>query len=647
MFAHLRSSGLLLALLGLVLLTGRWANSADSPAPPEKDATISGKVVDADGQPVANARISVRKSEWDRDTLSSTTSVVCETNTAADGSFRLEPLEAAFRHLDDLLIEAEGYAPQYVNHDMLVTYPGGDFDLGTIQMNPGCVVTGQVLDVDGQPCANAPVTFRVVRYYLGHTITDITSNETVATDEQGRFRTPPLAVGTAIFTVHAPERQVAYQMLATEPRGELALPEPIRLEQDVPLPVQVVDEAGRPIEGVTIRTGFDIHATTDADGRFVLRGFGPEARLQVRMAKDGYAFVNLGVKVGPEGVTRREVGADDDVQPITTKDFVVTMPHVAWIEGDVLDADTGEPVNLDKVVLCTFVRQPNGEILLNGCTVSRFEQPTPGHFRVPYSRPDEYHLTISAQGYHDGEAFTPVLSDLQPVSGLVAKLKPKSKESAPQLTKQRITGTVTCNGRAVESGWVGLWIVARPRNTPNAYVLRGRTTSGWGGKASAAKIHDGQYSLDVRLQGFGYYVVVDEPGHAITQVGPLRIAANETKHIDIECVAGGAIAGRVNNVPAAWRGNLWAIAFTGSGVRAETRVAADGAFTFERLPPGRYGLKVGHDGYQDADVPGHEGLASVPADAWGKISDPWRHSVRVKLASGQTVDGVELELPGE
>ena len=164
---------------------------------------------------------------------------------------------------------------------------------------------------------------------------------------------------------------------------------------------------------------------------------------------------------------------------------------------------------------------------------------------------------------------------------------------------------------------------------------------------SSAPIRDGAYTLDVPVQGDGFYVVVEEPGHGITQVGPLKVGVNERKKLDVACVGGGALRGQVKNVPEGWQGNLWAVAFSRSAVRAETRVADDGTFAFDALPPGRYGLKVGHDAYKDSEVPGRNGLQSIPEDAWNKISDPWKRAVKATVTAGQTTEGLELELPAE
>ena len=73
--------------------------------------------------------------------------------------------------------------------------------------------------------------------------------------------------------------------------------------------------------------------------------------------------------------------------------------------------------------------------------------------------------------------------------------------------------------------------------------------------------------------------------------------------VDIAVTDGGAIEGRVENVPAAMAGQVWVIAFDATILRREALVSADGTFRLEDLPPGRYGLKAGHDAYTDPHVP--------------------------------------------
>ena len=49
---------------------------------------------------------------------------------------------------------------------------------------------------------------------------------------------------------------------------------------------------------------------------------------------------------------------------------------------------------------------------------------------------------------------------------------------------------------------------------------------------------------------------------------------------------GGAIEGRVENVPATMAGQVWVIAFNDTIARSEALASIDGTFRLEDLPPG-------------------------------------------------------------
>ena len=222
-------------------------------------------------------------------------------------------------------------------------------------------------------------------------------------------------------------------------------------------------------------------------------------------------------------------------------------------------------------------------------------------------------------------------------------MKKKAAGVRPTVPQQRISGIVTRNGRPVKTGWVGLWAMRRKQNVVNAYILRGRTVIGDPIAYARAPIRDGKYSLDVPFQDKEWYVVAEEPGQPLTQIGAIAVELNEQKTLDIACTAGGSIAGRVQNVPQGWRGHLWIVAFTKTGIRYETRVREDGSFLLVCLPPGEFGLKVGHDAYDDPDIP-HD-LRHVTKEGWDKLDDPWKGAKIVNVKPDRAASGIELELP--
>jgi hypothetical protein len=417
---------------------------------------------------------------------------------------------------------------------------------------------------------------------------------------------------------------------------------PIIVERDVPIYGTVTDVQGKPIAAAAVAAyPVSSQTTSDAEGKFVLSGFGANPRFQLQVTKYGYAPVNWMVKRSDDGFQWREIrGNGQEDGP--AKELSVAMKPVAWIEGEAADEATGEPVRLDRVVLCLFERKANGEVVLNGCRSSSFEQPQDGRFRVAYSTPEEYHLTFSAKGYHDAEAFTPKVDALAPIDGIRVGLRKKTPGAKPSLPQQTITGTVTDHGRPIKTGWVGLWSMRRLPNVVNADIMRGRTVAGDPIIHASAPIQDGMYDLAVPFQGDAVYLVVESPGRAPTQIGPLEVALGEAKSLDIACVQGGAIQGVVEDRPSGWKDDLWVVAFTDAGVRVETRVLPDGTFSLPNLAPGRYGLKVGHDAYRDSEVPRGP---NISAEAWNTPAEPWKRAVTVDLAVGEQRDGIVLKLP--
>ncbi len=596
--------------------------------------TLSGTVVDAEGAVVSGAR--ARVNTWEGKLLAECVSDV-------NGRFRLGPLEAVYRHPFDVIVEADGFARQYVPSGTYSVFPNADSDLGLVRLDRGCAFTGHVLDHDGTPVADALVECVVDRHYRGNTVLPIGPSQTVRTDANGRFHTPPLSVGERQLLVRAPHRQVAGLTLPDVPRGEESLA-PIRLERDVPIYGTITDSRGNPIVGAEIEANYDGDRTTsDTAGRFVLSGFGSNPRFQLQVKKDGYVFINWGVKGSDDGLRWHEVGGDPkDLGPVKQLDIV--MSREAWIEGEAVDEATGLPVRLDQIVLCFFERKPDGEVVLNGCRASRFEQPQEGQFRVAYSTPGEFHLMFSAKGYHDAEAFTPQVETLAPIEGIRVKMRKKDLDSQPTIHRQIVSGTVTDHGLPVETGWIGLWAIRPTLEVVNAHIMRGRTVTGDPIVHASAPIRDGKYSLTVPFQGDAFYLVAESPARAPTQIGPVAVALGEQKSLDIEWIDGGEISGTVNGRPAEWEDDLWVVAFTDTAIRAEARVKRDGTFSLANLPPGRYGLKVGHDAYRDSEVPHHP---NISADHWRTNADPWKRAKTVEVTAGQKRREILLELPAD
>ena len=417
-------------LAAISVMSWRLATAGEGESKPNAalpPGTLSGKVVDPDGKPVAVRRVWVET--WDDKMQDS--KLLADARSGPDGRFRLGPVEPIYRHPFPILIEAEGYARQYSHLSMKGSYsifPGADFDLGEIRLARGRVFAGQVIDADGKPLRDGDVIAEIYVRELGHTVGDLGPDYHCATDSDGRYRTPPLPVGDLSVSIQSPNRKLAYVGCPVAPGGEQVL-KTLHLECDVPIAGVVSDELGNPIARASIyAAGHQL--TSGMDGKFTIHGFGPKPRFQLNVSKDGYVPILWGVKVEDDGI-HWDSGRDANSKGML-KQLAVTLVPAAWIEARAIDAETGKPVHVDKVVRCFFERKPSGEAVLSGCWSPAFEQPETGLIRIPYQAASEYHLTVSAAGYHDGEAFTPKVTRLQPIVGIEIKLKKNAPWDKPR-----------------------------------------------------------------------------------------------------------------------------------------------------------------------------------------------------------------------
>jgi hypothetical protein len=328
------------------------------------------------------------------------------------------------------------------------------------------------------------------------------------------------------------------------------------LKPDRPIHGLVRNEQGEPISDIEVSAN-GIAVKTDQQGRFVLRGLGEDATFQLKVFVDGYAPIDWGVTATPDGFEYVEVGEKPSIagsqnaeaykkamEEITVRvpSLQITLQREAQIQGHVVDAVTNEPVTISRIVLCTFTRKENGEVVLDGCRIPRFAQPEPGRFSVGYFYPTEYHLTVSAEGYDDAEAFTPRVDSLEPINGIVVRMRRKSEaaESGAKLNPQ-IRGIVTDEAIPLEGARIALWTVPQETNAVNAKIVRRRTTTGDGYVFASQPLDRGSFSLDVPYQSDDWYLLVETPRRIVALKGPIAIGAGETKSVELKTRASGGL----------------------------------------------------------------------------------------------------------
>lgn len=599
-----------------------------SPGSENRKGTFSGRVVSIEGQPVAGARVTLERPEL----------APIETTSGPDGRFRLGPLDPMFRERS-LMIDAAGYARECRTE--VTVYPNIDNDLGEIVLWHGRHVRGQVLGVDGKPCANAAIFVKSLRHYLCHSVTRI-GTWNVRTDSQGNFETPPLPLGQADLQIFVPGCRLADEYRLIVPGTSDVELGTIRMEKDYPLVGLVVDEHGKPIEGANVACFPDPRpdVTSDKQGRFSIRGFGPGLGFSLGVTKKGYYEADKGFKF-------------DDLPIKQTPAVTVTLLRADALQVQVVDADDGKPVVIQSVGQCDAVRLPDGKIERIRCRGVTFDKSKIGEFRVPISRRGGFVLTVTAEGYNSAEEFVPA-STATPSAPLVIRLRKEDASRRDQAAAGRTTashgrlhGKILRHGKPVPGAWVSLWpAFAKEENLVNATVLRGRGVPHLAyGFLRCLTRADGTYAIDLPDPG-RWYVMAETPQGTPAIAGPLTTRAKEDRTLDIVCTEGGTIRGRIGNVAPDVLPLLWVVAFDQGIFKTEVRVSADGTFTIADLPPGEYGLKVGHDGYREPDLPWGRFRQRADMDKlFNTLATPWNDAKVVHVAAGKTTERVELGLP--
>jgi hypothetical protein len=258
---------------------------------------------------------------------------------------------------------------------------------------------------------------------------------------------------------------------------------------------------------------------------------------------------------------------------------------------------------------------------------------------------------VKAEGYIEGELFLGQVAAKKNISGLVIKLRREGRGADDDHV--RLSGAVTRDGQPVRFGRVGAWWQRNEFDRVNAGMQRGRTVPAPRFEMLSTPVRpDGTYAIDdLKLHPGNpgrWFLVLEEPGHAPAVFHPPTLKPGDRERtIGLAAVEGGSIAGRVEHVPPAMAGQVWVVAFNENVIRREARAGRDGVFRIDGLPPGRYGLKAGHDAYRDPHIPTIPpfGQKRTPEELalWKKLAEPWQGAVEATVESGATVSGLVLD----
>ncbi|HEX2254414.1 MAG TPA: carboxypeptidase-like regulatory domain-containing protein, partial [Thermoanaerobaculia bacterium] len=499
-------------------------------------AAITGRVVDAAGRPLDEAR--VWWTETDRRPGPGLAAGLRQREPAAvsgaDGAFSLADLASGRRMT--LLFAREGFLPAWIagarapNEQPLV-----------VVLEPAATLRGRVETVDGEPVPGARVALRPAPPPPGTVGVEMRRSENTAdarAGADGTFSFAEVAPGGVLLEAQAegflPAEAVAVEVPAAEEIADVRLV----LDPGAQVRGRVVTRGGEPVAGASLRIG-PAGALTDAEGRYRMAGVALGVKALV-LTHPAYRRLLREVDVRP-GVNEVDLTAEEGLA----------------VSGRVRD-ETGAPSPGAVVTL-----RNRGE---RGPRALAATADGDGRFRVLAVVDGRYDLEAEAPG------FAPVLHpevvavDGNDVAGLQVVLR-----RGATLTG-RVRGVDLEHLAALE---VTAERAGRPAR-PGALDYRGHYR--------IPHLEPGDWHLRARLDG----------GRREAAAWVTIAPGDDEVERDLELAAGLVLDGRVvfegGALPRAQ------VSLRGLDLVADRNVASDhrGAFRLENLEPGRYRLEVVH-----------------------------------------------------
>jgi protocatechuate 3,4-dioxygenase beta subunit len=544
-----------------------------------------GRVVTASEQPIAGARVSVRRDAGGdmrsrmRMLLFGSEETVFEGVTGADGRFEVRDLPAGSWSLE---ARASGYAALTVP-GLTVPEGAGSTDFGTLMLPAGVAVEGYVVDPRGRPVEGAEVnavdgamSVAMMRFGGRQNAANAADTPAAITGADGYFRIEDRRAGE---TINLDASRAGYARSAA-PGVRVPSEEPVRIVLQPASAVEgrVVDGDGKPVAGARVvviptdrRGGFQVKdGTSDDSGAFRVEDVPPGAA-EARTIALGFQ---------PSYLSNLEVRAGQDLKGVE-----IVLAAGAVVEGRVL-SPSGRPVA--------------------GADVRVFEAEEGGGRRF-------FSMPIMAQSDGEGryrlEGVAPGTRTLQAehksYRRAVRDLEVRPGENTLDLS---LEGGAEVRGRVVdESGTpvpgarVSLHEGWRSWDLPSG-------VSGADGGFTLEGVADGTYRLLGEKEGFAS----DEEGQEVV------VAGSSVGGMEVKLSRGGAVTGQLLGLDFTDLAQV-RIRSEGSGT-----VRADGSYRVENLAPGKQRI-----------------VASLPGgtrQAEGEVElEPGVSEVRLDLDFGQGV----------
>lgn len=519
----------------------------------ERGAYIAGRVVDAEGEPIAGATVRPDVNRFPGDNLSRKRfrpMRKIKAKTDSEGKFELSGLEAHPSY--SVHARHSEYAPNTVTGIQLE--PRVAVKSVEVQLFRGGTIQGRVVDNEGKALAGIRVRAKDEKKRTGllhaDPLEELMTISTRETDEDGTFSLSRLPEG--LYTVLADPKRTRPELISTSLEKIDVTDEQISEELVLTLEVgavlrgKVVDPAGEavPRADVLLSNERSYQTKTDAEGQFEL----------------------IGISDGPKNFTVRKSGYNTDRRQVsipTEEVMEVTLSVPSLVTGLVVAAD-GKPFKELRVVAH---REKGG--LRRSASGSR-----EGDFEIELA-PGDWTLLALAKGYLPGESekFTlgpdQVLEDLEitvdhglEISGVVVD----------RATSEPIRGAVV--GRAASRVDDRLFLLGRELST---------VTTDAEGAFTLGELPHGKISVRAA-----------HPNYAQVLVQNVELSAGGGEELRIEMGTGGILRGEVTRGGAPLTEMKISVDNQNPGLqpRESTHTDDQGRYEFKGLASGEYRLRL-------------------------------------------------------
>jgi protocatechuate 3,4-dioxygenase beta subunit len=518
-----------------------------------KDIVLRGRVVDGSGRPVPGTSVSVHTIERE---LATKGMLVFLAEQAGSVPMALSAVESdnegyfAFSALDDgtysLVARHGGYASKH-EADVLVARERGAGVL-TITLGQAGRMSGKVIGHDGKPVVGAQViAIRDVRRMTSNPL----QREVALTDAKGEYTIDTLTADQryrfgVVAKGYAPMYEVSGVQITAQGQEKDFL-----LVKGGNLTGVVTDEAtGKPIDGARIavyvgqmgwggnrdpnaKAAADLRRTDDK-GRFLFEALSPGPVSSAVVQAPGYVTASFSMWP-PPGNQWPDVKAEE------TTEVEVALKRGGSIKGRVLASEGSEPIQGAEVMLMQTGWAAMASMWLgtpNAITGAD------GSYELTGVTPGKYRLMALAEGFTPAGGEQGVEVEVAPSGGTVER-------DLQLISAGIVAGIVVDNMGEPVAG-----VKIRLRAGPGQANEGGRRGGGRGMNMARQALMGGRSPVDLsdedgkfRLTGVGsdtMWVAYGESDEYVSgETKPFKLAAGETKDVELQMLPGGAIRGTV------------------------------------------------------------------------------------------------------